>query len=118
LAGGAVPKPAPAVEQPFATPPESAGTTARSEQGEVLYNRYCSRCHVFGRGVLPDLRRMSEATNRLFYDIVLQGLYGPAGMARWDDVLSREDAKNIHDYILDEAWTAYRADQRKTAPSP
>jgi mono/diheme cytochrome c family protein len=57
----------------------------------------------------PDLRRMSDATNRLFYDIVLQGLYGRAGMARWDDVLSPEDAHNIRAYILDEAWTAYGA---------
>jgi quinohemoprotein ethanol dehydrogenase len=109
LGGGAVPKPSPAVDQPFATPPERPGTRAQIKQGEVLYNRYCSRCHVFGRGVLPDLRRMSAATNRLFYDIVLQGLYGRAGMARWDDVLSPEDAQKIRAYILDEAWTAYGA---------
>jgi quinohemoprotein ethanol dehydrogenase len=119
LGGGAVPKPGPLiVDQPFAMPPEHAGTTAQILQGDVLYNRYCSRCHVFGRGVLPDLRRMSEATDRLFYDIVLQGLYGPAGMARWDDVLSREDAENIHAYILHEAWTAYGAEHKKTAAPP
>lgn len=118
LGGGAVPKPSPAVDQPFARPPERAGTTVETKQGEVLYNRYCSRCHVFGRGVLPDLRRMSEATNRLFYDIVLKGFYKGAGMARWDDVLSPEDAKKIRAYILDEAWTAYGAEQGKIAPRP
>ena len=70
----------------------------------MLYNRYCGRCHAFGRGLLPDLRRMSPATHQLFYDIVLNGAYAGKGMARWDDVLSRGDAQAIHAYLVEQAW--------------
>lgn len=107
LGGGAVPKPVPVDAQPFAQPPERAGTPAQIAQGALLYNRYCGRCHLFGQGVLPDLRRITEPTNRFFYDIVLNGMYVPKGMARWDDVLTRADAEAIHAYILNEAWKAY-----------
>ena len=114
LGGGAVPKPAPVDAQSFAQPPERTGTPAQIEHGALLYNRFCARCHVFGRGLLPDLRRITQPTNRFFYDIVLKGMYASQGMARWDDVLSREDAEAIHAYILDEAWTAFS--QQKAVP--
>lgn len=107
LGGGPVPKPALLDAQPFNPPPERTGTPAQVAQGALLYNRYCARCHLFGRGVLPDLRRITQPTNQFFYDIVLNGLYAPKGMARWDDVLSRADAEAIHAYILSEAWAAY-----------
>ena len=60
-----------------------------------MYNRFCARCHVFGSGLLPDLRRLSAPTHQLFYEIVLNGAYRGKGMARWDDVLSRADAESI-----------------------
>jgi quinohemoprotein ethanol dehydrogenase len=74
------------------------------DRGEVLYNRYCSRCHTFGRGLLPDLRRISPVTNQFFYHIVHKGIYQGKGMGRWDDVLSTEDARAIHAYLIDQAW--------------
>ena len=83
---------------------------------EVLYNRFCARCHELGRGVLPDLRSLSPGLHQSFYDIVLKGILAPVGMARWDDVLSRADAESIHAYIVDEAWKAYNA-QTATAKS-
>jgi quinohemoprotein ethanol dehydrogenase len=104
LDGGTVPKPSPVKDHPLAEPPVRTGTAAQIAQGEVLYNRYCGRCHVFGQGVLPDLRRLSTTTDGLFYDIVLNGLLASAGMARWDDVLSRSDAQAIHAYVNDQAW--------------
>jgi quinohemoprotein ethanol dehydrogenase len=73
------------------------------ERGELLYNRYCSRCHVFGRGLLPDLRRLSSTTHELFDDIVRGGLYRGKGMGRWDDVLTRSDSDAIHAYLVDQA---------------
>jgi quinohemoprotein ethanol dehydrogenase len=109
LGGGPVPHPAPLGELPFAQPPPRAGSAALIVRGEVLYNRYCARCHVFGRSVLPDLRRMAPATHDAFYGIVLNGAYVGKGMARWDDVLSRADAEAIHAYIVDAAWSAYSA---------
>lgn len=75
------------------------------------YNRYCSRCHQLGRGVLPDLRRLTPEKHALFYDIVLKGLLKGAGMAQWDDVLSRNDVEAIHAYLVDESWKAFVAEQ-------
>ncbi|MFO1466006.1 MAG: PQQ-dependent dehydrogenase, methanol/ethanol family [Steroidobacteraceae bacterium] len=109
LDGGATPIPPAFVEAPFPEPPAREGTPAQIAQGELLYNRFCSRCHAFGRGLLPDLRRIAPATHQMFYDIVLKGIYQPKGMARWDDVLSRADAESIHAFLIDQAWQAYPA---------
>ena len=109
LDGGAVPVPKPVVKAPFPQPPPREGDAQRIAAGEVLYNRYCSRCHVFGRGVLPDLRRSLAATAPIFDKIVLGGAYRSMGMARWDDVLSRRDVAAIHAYLVDQAWQDYRA---------
>jgi quinohemoprotein ethanol dehydrogenase len=117
LGGGAVPRPDPVDDSPMPRPASPAIGTADGGRGEVLYNRYCARCHVFGRGVLPDLRRISPTTDRLFYDIVLRGLYAPAGMARWDDVLSQADAQAIHDYIMDMAWREYASHKPPANPA-
>jgi quinohemoprotein ethanol dehydrogenase len=106
--GSDVPKPPLRAQEPFPKPPAREGTAATVAAGEVLYNRFCARCHVFGVGLLPDLRRLSPPTHQLFYEIVLQGAYRGKGMARWDDVLSKADAEAIHSYLLDQAWTAYR----------
>ena len=107
LGGAAVPLPAVAAPAPFPPPPPREGTAQGVAAGEILYNRYCARCHVFGRGVLPDLRRMSATTHRIFYAIVLRGAYRGKGMARWDDVLSRADAAAIHAYLVAQARLAY-----------
>jgi quinohemoprotein ethanol dehydrogenase len=104
LDGGAVPKPAPVVERPDEPLPPREGSATTVDRGELLYNRYCSRCHSFGRGLLPDLRRLSPATHHLFYEIVLHGAYQAKGMGRWDDVLSQDDAAAVHSYLVDQAW--------------
>lgn len=106
LDGGAVPLPPVVVPTPMPTPPERDGAPGDVERGEILYNRYCSRCHVFGPGVLPDLRRLSTQKHALFYDIVLKGILAPLGMGRFDDVLTQTDAHAIHAYLIDEAWKA------------
>jgi quinohemoprotein ethanol dehydrogenase len=104
LDGGAIPKPAPVTDLQADAPPPHEGTVATIAQGELLYNRYCGRCHAFGRALLPDLRRMTAPTNSLFYEIVLRGAYRAKGMGRWDDVLSQGDAAAIHAYLVDQAW--------------
>ncbi len=104
LDGGVVPKPAPVVDAPQEHLPAREGTPATIAQGEVLYNRFCSRCHAFGRALLPDLRRLSPATHAMFYQIVLEGAYQMKGMARWDDVLTRSDAEAIHAYLVAQEW--------------
>jgi quinohemoprotein ethanol dehydrogenase len=107
LGGGEVPKPPLFVEPPFIQPPPRAGTAPEIAHGGILYNRFCGRCHTFGRGELPDLRRISPATNAMFYDILLKGVYAPKGMGRFDDVLSRKDAEDLHSFLVDQAWDAY-----------
>lgn len=110
--GGTVPPLPPLRADAPATEPPARPTDANQiAAGEVLYNRYCSRCHVMGRGNLPDLRRLSPATHGLFSSIVLGGAYSMKGMGRFDDVLSAADAESIHAWLIDQAW------QLKTAPA-
>jgi quinohemoprotein ethanol dehydrogenase len=111
LGGGAVPLPPRLVDAPMPQPPASSAAAATIANGEVLYNRYCGRCHVFGRGLLPDLRRMSTATHAIFQNIVFEGAYIPKGMGRWDDVLTRADVEAIHAYIIAQAEAQWRAEQ-------
>jgi len=108
LGGAAPPMPPPVTEAPFPQPPPRTGTAQAIAHGEVLYSRYCGRCHVFGRGELPDLRRLAAATHTIFYDIVLRGIYASRGMGRFDDVLSRQDASDLHAFLVERAWDAYR----------
>jgi quinohemoprotein ethanol dehydrogenase len=109
LGGGAVPMPPEQVEQQPPPPPPRAGTRSQIAAGEVLYNRYCSRCHVFGQGMLPDLRRLAPQMHERFSSIVLEGALSPLGMGRFDDVLTPPDVAAIHAYLIDEAWKAWRA---------
>ena len=109
LDGGPVPLPPELTVEPYPQPPAREGPPAKVANGEVLYNRFCGRCHMLDRGVLPDLRRLTPVKHEMFYDIVLNGVLAGAGMGRWDDVLSRADAEAIHAYIVDEAWKAYDA---------
>jgi quinohemoprotein ethanol dehydrogenase len=104
LDGGVTPKPPPVIGRPGEHLPAREGTSATIGKGELFYNRYCSRCHAFGRGLLPDLRRLSPVTHELFYQIVLNGIYQGKGMGRWDDVLTHSDAEAIHAYLVDQAW--------------
>jgi quinohemoprotein ethanol dehydrogenase len=98
------PKPPPVIGPPPQSLPAREGNSATIDRGEVLYNRYCGRCHAFGRALLPDLRQISPVTHQLFYQIVLKGIYQGKGMGRWDDVLSTDDAQAIHAYLVDQAW--------------
>jgi quinohemoprotein ethanol dehydrogenase len=104
LDGPPVELPPPAVDPPLPTPPARPTDRAQIDAGEILYNRYCARCHVFGRGILPDLRRLDAAGHAAFDSIVRGGAYVPKGMGRFDDVLSPSDAAAIHAYLIDEAW--------------
>jgi len=104
LGGPAPPLPPARTDAPLPAPPPRHAAPAQIADGELLYNRFCSRCHVFGRGNLPDLRRMDSGTHVLFNSIVLDGAYAPKGMGRFDDVLSPADAEAIHAYLIDQAW--------------
>jgi quinohemoprotein ethanol dehydrogenase len=42
---------------------------------------------------------------------VLKGVLAPSGMERFDDILSEQDVDDIHAYLIDQSWVAYRAQQ-------
>ena len=108
LNGGAVPTPAARVEEPFAKPPAATATQAQIDAGEIKFVEECSRCHVFGPSSTPDLRKLNAGLHASFKDIVLKGVLASAGMERFDDILSEQDADNIHAYLIDQSWAAWR----------
>jgi len=111
LGGADVPKPPVVVDVPFERPPLREGKPQDIAHGEILYNRFCVRCHSMGRGELSDLRRLSPATNAIFYKIVLNGAYVQTGMGRFDDVLSKQDAEHVHAFLVAQAWEAFNRDK-------
>jgi quinohemoprotein ethanol dehydrogenase len=116
IGGPAPPLPPLRTDAPLPDPPARPTDAAQIAAGEVLYNRYCSRCHVMGRGNLPDLRRLEPATHALFNSIVLGGAYVVKGMGRFDDVLSPPDAEAIHAYLIDQAWQLRGTPAEATQP--
>ena len=104
IGGSTPPLPPLRTDVPLPELPARPADARQIAAGEVLYNRYCSRCHVMGRGNLPDLRRITPLTHTLFDSIVLGGAYSVKGMGRFDDVLSPDDAHAIHAWLIDQAW--------------
>jgi quinohemoprotein ethanol dehydrogenase len=104
VGGGTTPQPPPFHEAALPALPPRTGSPRAIARGEVLYNRYCARCHVFGRGLLPDLRRTAPALSPAFYEIVLHGADQANGMGRFDDELTRTQAEAIQAYLIDQAW--------------
>ncbi len=111
LGGGPVPTPPARVAEPFAKPPPRTADQASINAGEVKFIEGCSRCHALGLSTTPDLRRLDPGLHAAFKDIVLHGALAPAGMERFDDLLSEKDVDNIHAYLIDQSWMAYRAQE-------
>ncbi|HEX4151763.1 MAG TPA: PQQ-dependent dehydrogenase, methanol/ethanol family [Steroidobacteraceae bacterium] len=118
LGGATPPLPPLRTDPPFPELPARPMDRRQIAAGEVLYNRYCSRCHVMGRGNLPDLRRLEPGTQLLFDGIVLGGAYAPKGMGRFDDVLSAADAQAIHAYLIDGGWKLKEQEEAAARPHP
>jgi quinohemoprotein ethanol dehydrogenase len=53
----------------------------------MSFNEQCSRFHVFGTGVTPDLRKLPPEFHNAFKDIVLGGIVAPGGMESFSDIL-------------------------------
>jgi quinohemoprotein ethanol dehydrogenase len=116
LGGGPVPTPSARVLEPFAKPPAQSASKESIRAGEVKFIEECSRCHALGVSSTPDLRRLNAGLHAQFKDIVLHGLLAPAGMERFDDILSEQDVDNIHAYLIDQSWAAYRAQETASHP--
>ncbi len=102
--GETVTLPAPRVEAPLSpAPAEYRGTAAQVVHGADLFGYHCARCHgdASGSGNYPNLWRLSPATHAAFEAIVLKGAFSYAGMASFADVLSAQDARDIHAYLAE-----------------
>jgi len=87
-------------------PPEPTAGDESVANGGRLYSAHCMRCHgaaVASNGAIADLRYMSEESHSLFKDIVLKGIFSPLGMIGFADVLSEQDAEDIHNYVISAA---------------
>jgi quinohemoprotein ethanol dehydrogenase len=110
-----VPKPAVRPPQPARSqPPERRASRELVLAGRDLYVMYCGRCHTIGiPAITPDLSRSATlASPQAFNAVVLKGALIPAGMGRFDDLLSEADTLAIQSYLIDEAWKAYQPSPR------
>ncbi|MET0378264.1 MAG: PQQ-dependent dehydrogenase, methanol/ethanol family [Spongiibacteraceae bacterium] len=75
------------------------------ETGSELFLAHCARCHGGGlkpfRAGYPDLFNMNPATHGVFDQIVLDGIFSYGGMASFSDLLSKNDVRSIHAYLID-----------------
>jgi quinohemoprotein ethanol dehydrogenase len=115
LGGGAVPTPPPRTEPILEKPPQQKATQAQIDAGEIVFIAQCSRCHQLGPSSTPDLRRLNDGLHVAFKDIVLKGILAPAGMERFNDILSAQDVENVHAYLIDQSWAVYKAQQGAAA---
>jgi len=118
LGGGPVPRPPERPAEPFPKPPVSTAGKAEIQRGEDKFVEQCSRCHVFGPSITPDLRKLPPEIHDSFKDIVLRGALSPMGMAAFGDVLSEADADAIHAYLIDMAAQGYEDQSRASAAKP
>jgi quinohemoprotein ethanol dehydrogenase len=88
--------------------PQQTAKKQSIQAGETKFVQECSRCHVLGPSVTPDLRNLSPGLHAAFKDVVLRGAVAPTGMEAFDDLLTEEDVEDIHAYLIDQAWQAYK----------
>jgi quinohemoprotein ethanol dehydrogenase len=108
LDGGTVPMPPARPDEPFPAPPAGKEPAEQVKRGEVVFQEQCSRCHVFGPNVTPDLRKLTPDLHAGFEDIVLRGALAMGGMERFDDLLTEADVKAVHAYLIDQQRQGYR----------
>ena len=92
-------------------PPVIEASAAQIQLGGELYGEVCGFCHgigAYGGPAVPDLRKMSEQTHRMFNEIVLEGVLEDRGMSNFSDRLSQADVDSIYAYINSRAWQAYK----------
>jgi quinohemoprotein ethanol dehydrogenase len=111
LGGGEVPKPEPRLEKAVPLPPPSLASGDVLHEGERLFTTWCSRCHVMGPSITPDLRRIDPAIRARIKNIVIDGERSRMGMGSFKDVVSESDVVAISDYLLDQTWQLYRQEQ-------
>ena len=88
------------------------------DHGMELYHEVCTFCHgiaAIGGAAIPDLRKMSEQTHRMFNEIVLEGVLADRGMSSFADRLSQKDVDDIYAFIVARSWQDYEAQETAKA---
>jgi len=104
--GGDAALPPPTERSLVIDPPELTGTPDQVAAGFKLYSTYCVFCHGDGAisgGVTPDLRALTPEKHAMWDAIVLGGLHWQNGMVGFGGELSKEQADNIHHYVIERA---------------
>ncbi len=102
-------------------PPPLTGTTEQIAAGKKVYLEYCVFCHGDGAvsgGVVPDLRALTPDKHEQWQAIVLGGLHWQQGMVSFSDQLNKEQAENIHHYVIERAHYALTAEPAPSADKP
>jgi quinohemoprotein ethanol dehydrogenase len=92
-------------------PPVVEASVTQIQHGSELYGEVCAFCHgigAYGGPVIPDLRKMSDQTHRMFNEIVLEGVLEDRGMSNFSDRLSEADVDSIYAYINARSWEDYK----------
>jgi alcohol dehydrogenase (cytochrome c)/quinohemoprotein ethanol dehydrogenase len=113
--GGTVALPALTPATLVLQPPPDKADAASILRGQDLFGRHCSECHgqaAISGGVTPDLRASHFLADDFWYEIVLNGALKSAGMVSFSQVLDRNDATAIRDYVIHRA-----AEDRAAVPA-
>ena len=103
-----LPPPPPEPSRVLDPPPQTADA-ATIAKGQALFGRYCAGCHgpgAEGSSLVPDLRYSARLKDDGWFGVVLEGALQENGMANFSDVLSRDDASAIRDYVISRAHDA------------
>ncbi|HEY0846043.1 MAG TPA: PQQ-dependent dehydrogenase, methanol/ethanol family [Noviherbaspirillum sp.] len=100
------------VPQPVKASPEVIA------HGSKVFHTTCSMCHGVGAvsgGMIPDLRRSSDATRNAFEEIVMKGALHARGMASFGDVITSDDLEAIKAYVMDKEYQDHVKASEKSA---
>jgi quinohemoprotein ethanol dehydrogenase len=125
------------VVPPVPKPPEQTASAEVIRQGAIAANKFrCTNCHGSNldgtgawilHGAIPDLRYMPKDVHEKFLPIVMGGISRRNGMPGFADggknypvttMMTLEEAKAIHAYLIDEQWKAYETDRKERANAP
>ncbi len=129
--GATAPFPVPPdVVPPVPKPPQQTASAETIHKGSILYGKFvCDGCHSPDtdgsgawvlNGAIPDLRYAPPDVHRDWYGIVLGGTHWDKGMPGFADPpkfafpnlkMTKDDADEIHAYVIDQAWKAYSKEQ-------
>ncbi|MFB0612721.1 PQQ-dependent dehydrogenase, methanol/ethanol family [Aurantiacibacter poecillastricola] len=104
LDGGqvAIPADLPPLQPAPEPPPQYADATPEMiAAGAAMFTENCTMCHSNQpRAPLPDLRRMNRGVHAGFQQIVRGGLFVSRGMPHFEDLLTEDEVKAIHAWLI------------------